>query len=359
MSLFFEFFLSLLLVFLVLSMVTSSLTEFYNARIGKNSRSVMLYQALLKVFQDRQNRNYTDDLYRHPLIAPSRYDADSLPAYLDAGLVADALIDLFARQERPLRIEYNEEGKPFVVEEPWPTSAAVDDASSYKDKRLQLFANAVAKMHAGDLKTLLQSFLNQAEDLAGLKQCIMHWYNAYMDRVSGWYKRKVRKRLLWTSLIVVIALNADVFRIAITLWNDGRLRSQLAEQAVAIGADSLWLKSYQTMPAEQRRRVADSLYGGLMRQRLPLGWRVRLSEQELSALSARYADAGKSSIGQRVAYQWQKAVQLVRANFREYVSINTLLGWLLMAFAVHLGALFWFQILVRFVNIRGAGKPPA
>ena len=39
--------------------------------------------------------------------------------------------------------------------------------------------------------------------------------------------------------------------------------------------------------------------------------------------------------------------------------IPKLLGWLLTAFAITLGAPFWFDMLKRVINIRGSGtKPP-
>ena len=44
-----EFALSLILLFFMLSMVVSSLTEYWNSRVGKNFRSGLLYEALLKM----------------------------------------------------------------------------------------------------------------------------------------------------------------------------------------------------------------------------------------------------------------------------------------------------------------------
>jgi hypothetical protein len=35
------------------------------------------------------------------------------------------------------------------------------------------------------------------------------------------------------------------------------------------------------------------------------------------------------------------------------------LGWLLTGVAVSLGAPFWFDILNKFINIRGSGKSPS
>jgi hypothetical protein len=42
-----------------------------------------------------------------------------------------------------------------------------------------------------------------------------------------------------------------------------------------------------------------------------------------------------------------------------FALIRTLVGWLITAFAVTLGAPFWFDLLKSFVNIRSSGRPPA
>jgi hypothetical protein len=38
--------------------------------------------------------------------------------------------------------------------------------------------------------------------------------------------------------------------------------------------------------------------------------------------------------------------------------LSWLPGWLITALAVSLGAPFWFDLLNKFINIRGAGKAP-
>jgi hypothetical protein len=38
--------------------------------------------------------------------------------------------------------------------------------------------------------------------------------------------------------------------------------------------------------------------------------------------------------------------------------ITAILGWLITGLAVSLGAPFWFDMLKRFVNVRGAGANP-
>lgn len=328
MSPIFEFLIALLFVFLLLSTIVSSLVEFYSSRVGRNSRSVLLYEALLKVFNDRHNRNFADDLYRHPLIENSKPDADKLPTYLDAGIVANAVVDVFVRQANPLAIQYSPEGKPHVVEPDMTPELAFGH-----------FTRAVQGLHTSETKKLLQSFLHNSNGLPELKTAIGQWYDAYMDRVTGWYKRKIRQRLFWMSVVVVIALNANLFRISAVLWNDDKLRQPLLEQALLTASDSTWKKSMAQGSIEARKQKADSLYQALKLTGLPLGW---ISQAP-----------GSSELN------WiDRTVHIIRVNWQHYGSLSTLLGWLLMAFAIHLGAPFWFDALGKVVNLRAAGTRP-
>jgi hypothetical protein len=38
--------------------------------------------------------------------------------------------------------------------------------------------------------------------------------------------------------------------------------------------------------------------------------------------------------------------------------LTMILGWLITAFAVSLGAPFWFDLLNKFINVRASGKAP-
>jgi hypothetical protein len=43
---------------------------------------------------------------------------------------------------------------------------------------------------------------------------------------------------------------------------------------------------------------------------------------------------------------------------RSWPSLVQILGWLLTALALSLGAPFWFDMLNKFINLRGAGDKP-
>ena len=134
------------------------------------------------------------------------------------------------------------------------------------------------------------------------------WFNNGMERVGGWYKRK--SQIIQLSLAFVLAgiLNIDSVHMARTLF---AVNSPLRESLVQSAKD--FSKSGGT--AKPLKEVTDAL-GSLA---LPIGW----SDFELGKRGPTF-----------------------------------LLGWLITAFAVSLGAPFWFDLLNKFINVRAAGKAP-
>lgn len=318
-----EFAISIVLIFLLLSMVVSGLTEYWNSRVGKNSRSSLLFESLLKVFNDPHNRNFTEALYRHPLIENSKPTENDLPAYLDAKTISQAVIEVIIRDQVPYQIQYDTDGRPMVIE---PDIESLDT--------FILFKNSVAQLKPSDLKSMLQSFLHGSADLEELKPKIETWYNSYMDRVSGWYKKRMKKPLFITALLVTVFINADLFRISKAVWTDDVLRNSLVQQAVQIAQDSSFVAEMKNKSPEGRKEYVDSLYTNLKLKNLPIGWTSEVPKTEPDNTS------------------------LIEYNFRTHFGLSTFFGWLLMAFALHMGAPFWFEALVKLINIRGAGVKP-
>lgn len=319
-----EFTISIVLIFLLLSMVVSGLTEYWNSRVGKNSRSSLLFESLLKVFNDPHNRNFTEALYRHPLIENSKPTENDLPAYLDAKTISQAVIEVIIRDQVPYQIQYDTEGRPKVIE---PDIESLDT--------FMLFKNSVAQLKPSDLKSMLQSFLHGSSSLDELKPKIELWYNSYMDRVSGWYKKRMKKPLFITALLVTVFINADLFRISKAVWTDDELRNSLVEQAVQLSRDSTYVAQMANKKPEEQKKTAKEIYADLRLKNLPLGWTSELPDDEKGIL------------------------KLIEHNYRKFLrQPSTFFGWFLMAFALHMGAPFWFEALVKLVNIRGAGVKP-
>jgi len=160
------------------------------------------------------------------------------------------------------------------------------------------------------LQRTLTTLLEESQhDVERLKTQIETWFNNGMDRASGWYKRKTQWIQFFLGLCLVILLNVDSVRIGRTLFAiNSPLRASLVESA----------KSFVVQPGGTNRPIKD-VVEAISNVSLPIGW-------------------------------------------SEFPKLNqlpiVLLGWLITAFAVSLGAPFWFDLLNKFVNVRASGKAP-
>ena len=160
------------------------------------------------------------------------------------------------------------------------------------------------------LQRTLTNLLDEAHhDVERLKTQIEIWFNNGMDRASGWYKRKTQWIQFFLGLCLVIFLNIDSVHIGRTLFAvNSPLRASLVESA----------KSFVVQPGGTNRPIKD-VVEAISTVSLPIGWSEFPKPDQLPIV---------------------------------------LLGWLITAFAVSLGAPFWFDLLNKFVNVRASGKAP-
>lgn len=160
------------------------------------------------------------------------------------------------------------------------------------------------------LQRTLTTLLEESQhDVERLKTQIETWFNNGMDRASGWYKRKTQWIQFFLGLCLVILLNVDSVRIGRTLFAiNSPLRASLVESA----------KSFVVQPGGTNRPIKD-VVEAISTISLPIGWSEFPKPNQLPIV---------------------------------------LLGWLITAFAVSLGAPFWFDLLNKFVNVRASGKAP-
>src|SRR5262249_5074841 len=143
------------------------------------------------------------------------------------------------------------------------------------------------------------------------------WFDSAMDRVSGAYKRRTQELIFVVGLVVTITVNADTLTIAQRLVQDDSLRKALVAEAETTARSG-----------EPRPDAAKARYRDLEARGFPIGW-----ARTLPAWSDKCDIACVAS----------SAVRQVPAN---------ILGWLITAFAISLGAPFWFDMLNKFIVIR-------
>lgn len=191
--------------------------------------------------------------------------------------------------------------------------SAVADESGGKSGSLENPREILEKLPEGGLKRSLLTMVDSTEQK--IEETYHHlesWFDSTMDRASGWYKRKSQIIVLVIGVGIVCGANLDTLELIEGFWRSSALRDSVvaaAEKATASGA-ALSEGSVQDLSA-----LSNSLD-------LPLGWP---SLQELRDLT------------------WgQKAQKVV--------------GLILSALAISLGAPFWFDLLNRLIRLRGSGK---
>lgn len=175
-------------------------------------------------------------------------------------------------------------------------------------------------------KPLLSMIGAAGNDSAKLKKSVEDWYNSAMDRVSGWYKYRTQWILFGIGLVLAIAMNADTIRIMKQLSRDSTLRQSIV--AAAQSAKQSDGKSGQ--PIQDQIKQAQEQVSKIDNLGIRFGWDTK--------------ELPHPWLGWWLVMPW-------------VWQWSWIIGWLLTAIAVSLGAPFWFDILNKIMVVRSTVKP--
>jgi len=187
----------------------------------------------------------------------------------------------------------------------------------------------IAALPDSSLKNRLKTLtLGLENDVSACNTAVEKWYDDTMDRINGLYKRRTQVSLLFLGLALAVLCNVNLLRVARALWTSAPTRDQLVSLA-------------QQYKCADSANCADLNY-----------WKARQDlESNLASLPIGYQGFHPVSYWNEVREQFPWPI------FGKW-AIN-LIGWLLTAIAVSLGAPFWFDLVNKLVNIRMAGQKPA
>ncbi|MFO0762695.1 MAG: hypothetical protein U0359_40030 [Byssovorax sp.] len=279
------------------------------------------------------------DLHKHTLIQSLVRREGHWPSYLPARTFALVLLDL----------------------------AKLDKGDAELDEiRTKLAASALPDRVKDTLRLLLveaEADLKKGKSAYDkLREGVEGWFNDAMDRVGGWYKRKIQYLNFAVAFAIVGATNLDSIDLVRSLSRDATMRQALAAEAVVSVERSL--KS----PHDE---------GDPGRRPPPAAAADAPSAKPAEAPPARPADAAgqpperprradlsaelKTLDGLGVPIGWSREGSLP-SPFHGAGStlfwLRKLLGLMLTTLAASLGAPFWFDVLSKFISIRSAGKAP-
>ncbi len=274
--------------YILLALISSTLNEWITMLL--KLRAGNLEQGIRNLLDDPTGKSLAKAIYSHPLVRGLSKQGGR-PSYISSKNFTRALLDIISTTE------------PEQVE-----------------KGMETIKKNLDQLPDNNLKKSLMILVREAgDDVVKARKNIESWYDESMERVSGWYKRKIRWIILGIALVVTVGLNADTFKIANTLYHDANMRSQLVQAA---NEQTAVLQNQSEDP-----QTLSQLNARLESLQLPIGW----SSDELKNM----ADNSPFT-------QW----------------ILKIAGLLFTAFAVSLGAPFWFDMLNKFNSLRGSGGKP-
>lgn len=286
----------LLFVYLILSIVVSTINEAIASRLKWRSKD--LFKGVRKLLAD--DAQY--ERFRNHWRIQALYDGKRPPSYIPPRAFALALLDTIA---------------------PQPGVEKSEDVIAYA-------RGVVDNIDNDAVRGLLTDALSEARGNADrFRASIERSFDDVMARVSGWYKRRVQVVMFVIGIAVTGLANADTFAIGDRLWRDEAVRAAVVTQATqqedAITCPESDEPDAQAPDAETESDTPDPLkeaarcVDDLEELGIPLGWTADTTPDD--------------------TWGW----------------VGKVLGLLLTAIALSFGAPFWFDLLGRIARLRGAG----
>lgn len=332
----------------------------------------------------------TKAFYQHPGIKYlSESSWNSKPAYIDAVTFATTMIQLLHGEDTS------------------GDKAPIAKIRESLDKGEITINDTVYKIDTDTLRYLRLLMVEAPENIEKFRNTLEHWYNITMDRVSGWYKQQTQVILFAIGLIIAVVFNVDTITLTSILARDKTARESLVQLAISSTAkyDTLTQRVH-AFHRERPRLMAARKEGpdsGQVAEEKPdtVIQSVQLNDPQLDKAysevlddidqanhviglgwSYKRIDTGANRYSKMIDSishcdipddQRQNMINAIKSS-KDYktAGVNswfqlhpsqdggfmTFFGWVLTAFAISLGAPFWFDLLNKVIKMRSTGAKP-
>ncbi|MEP6920606.1 MAG: hypothetical protein ABI967_05725 [bacterium] len=414
-----EIAIGLIFIYLLLSLICSSLNEIVEGWL--KNRSVKLEQGLRELLSDPDGTGFVQSLYAHPLINslfrgaynPQHMTGTTgffrrlfgrvyLPSYIPPQNFALALMDIIQpgaaasstrsaggmqRSGAAAAMKRAASSPNVVVNLGAVAPSATDDGA------MQELRQAVLAVSNTQVRQALITLVDAAgTDVSKARENIETWFNGSMDRVSSWYKRRSQAMILVFAFAVAIAMNADTVYIVRALANDPALRNTLvsaADNYAKLKAAEAEAPSPTPTPLNESQSSAQRA-GVVPSAPAPTPTPATVSTPLLANAVTRPSGTPGATPSILACAKDENSPECHFAKTRSEIQKLGLpigwdseddiyrqwpgnswkrsggwwhqmyrhwLGWLITALAISLGAPFWFDMLNKFIVIRSTVKP--
>lgn len=316
----------LTLIFIVLSIVCSSIQEAIAGLCGR--RAYYLSQAIRRMLAG-SSRLSADAVLGHGLIAAvyngseesgsNQTSHSDRPSYIDPEIFGEVIVDLL-RTASP-------DVPPRDVSELSSLRSAIVDATSEdgeqaSNSRLSRALIGLAQSAADEVARADPSSATETESslVEVFKAKVANWFDGMMQRAAGHYVRSVRVQMGIIAFIVVVLLNADAIQMARLVSANEDMRNAIVTCASEIEAPA----DAASYPNRLEALCPNTFQSfGAVLAGMPFGWPD-------GSLDVSWGD-------------W----------------LHRIIGWLIATAAIMLGAPFWFDLLGKVSRLRATGvRPP-
>lgn len=344
-----------------------------------------------------KNKTVAPWFYAHPLI---KYLAEdnyySKPAYIDATNFSKVMLDLLKGLEQPQSQIVQSINNSIMAGTIHKLPISISDIANPAIKVLSaentgspaanLLSPGTVSINTNTALFLRSLWQDSGADINTFKLKLEDWFNDTMQRATGWYKKYTRVVLFIVGLITAYVFNVDTIAIHKILSTNKPARDQLVQMAISskdnlnpdkildsthTTSDSLLSATYK-MVADDALKSNDVLGLGRPWKDSCKTCRVFKDPEKLKLLTAKINSLKNETImttglsdsimkltvlATRCPYineQMEKTYFKYSPN--QSGGWETLLGWLITALAITLGAPFWFDLLSKLISLRGSGS---
>lgn len=309
------------------------------------NRVKSLFYLFKKTGNGGEPRSVSSGFYKHPLIKfLGDNKPDSKPAYITKETFSKVMVDLLRGDE----VKPGDDVRTLIQK-------ALDE------KRLSWGGATISE----ETLSYIRSIWADAEgDIEKFKKHLENWFAETMERATGWYKKHTQFILLLVGFLIAIVFNVDTVKIINKLEKDPKLREQIVMQADA------YAKVHPDLDKQllQQNIEHEKFMSQYTKEELKSNDSLQNKIQEDSLNLARYKDiiARRDTLLQRADQIMKRDISNVNyalgigwktplcKPFNLKCYIMALVGWLITALALSLGAPFWFDLLNKFMKLRNS-----
>ncbi len=376
----------LVFIYLLYSLLVTIIQEIIATNLG--FRAKVLQKAIMRMLEEEnkdsglwarlvswselfwnplKKGSFAEKFYHTPLIKFLGEDAwHKKPSYLDARNFSKAILDVIKELTSTTgttKEQINNFLNPSIGQDTVGNDIVTSNVDFLVKKEKDETKGKDILIPTDTLKYLRSLWADAHEDVDRFKYLLEQWFDDTMARASGWYKRYTQLVLFIIGLSIAVSFNVDTIQIARKLSHDPELRKQLVQAADTYLKENKDLR-VKIDSTQKRLKALNNTQGDSAAQAAALldadssAKALIKTNQELIGEAQQMIRTDLKNVNDLLGLGW-KSCDKTKCGCCLPVpvggwSFSLILGWLITALALSLGAPFWFDLLNKLMKVRGS-----